>query len=388
MIRAFVITICLMAAFSLHCYAQNTDAPKKSPLVIQKQKKRAVLRGKLSSVQGKIHEVRVKIHEKEKEKHTVIGQLTATEQKLEKTQTVLEANTIKLSNAKSDLSRTIKRLDRTKRQLKRRKDLLERRIVDMYEGDDLGYINVILGSKDMWSFLTRAYYLKQILRNDSELISQIDSDKKLIEKDQLRQKRRVAEVLTIQVSLVEQKNEVASLVTDKKMQLERIEHSKDLYEKAEDELLATSREIEASIRRIQSSASGKKGTSMVFRGGLSLPVSGPISSRFGYRVHPITRVYKLHTGVDIRARRGTPIHASADGVVILSGWYGAYGNAVVVDHGSRISTLYGHCSRLAVRNGQSVKRGQIVGYVGSTGLSTGPHCHFEKRVNGTPVNPL
>jgi len=388
MTRGIAITICLLFAFSLHCYSENATTQKKSQIVVQKQKKRAVLRGKLNSVQGQIHEVREKIHEKEQEKHTVVGQLTETEMKLEQTQTVLQTNTIKLSNAKSDLQRTAKRLDRTKRQLKRRKNLLERRIVDMYEGDDLGYINVILGSKDMWSFLTRAYYLKQILRNDSELIAQIDSDKKLIEKDQLRQKRRVAEVQTIQVSLVEQNNEVAGLVDDKKMQLERIEHSKDLYEKAEDELLATSREIEASIRRIQSTPAGKRSSSLVFRGGLTLPVSGPITCKFGYRVHPITHVYKLHTGVDIGAHYGTPIHAAADGTVILSGWYGAYGNAIVLDHGGRVSTLYGHCSRLAVRNGQSVKRGQVIGYVGSTGLSTGAHCHFEKRVNGTPVNPL
>lgn len=388
MTRIFVLIICVLCTFSLQSFSENTATHKKSQLGAVKLKKRAVLRGKLSTVQGQIHKVQEKIHQKEQEKHTVVGQLTETEQKLEQTQTVLQTNTIRLSNAKSDLVRTVNRLERTKRQLARRKNLLERRIVDMYEGDDLGYINVILGSKDMWSFLTRAYYLKQILRNDSELIGQIDLDRKLIEKDQRRQKSRVVEVETIQTDLVLQRNEVADLVLDKRTQLDRIENSKDLYEKAMDELLATSREIEASIRRIQSSASGKRYSSVAFRGGLSLPVSGPLRSRFGYRVHPITHVFKLHTGIDISAHRGTPIHAAADGIVILSGWYGAYGNAIVIDHGGRISTLYGHCSRLAVSNGQSVKRGQIVGYVGSTGLSTGPHCHFEKRVNGTPVNPL
>ena len=92
--------------------------------------------------------------------------------------------------------------------------------------------------------------------------------------------------------------------------------------------------------------------------------------------------------MDIGAPSGTAIHASGSGTVILSGWNGPYGKAVIIDHGGGVTTLYGHCSSLNVRRGQAVSKGQVIAKVGSTGWSTGPHCHFEKRINGKPVNPL
>ena len=117
------------------------------------------------------------------------------------------------------------------------------------------------------------------------------------------------------------------------------------------------------------------------------PVKGTIKSGFGNRPHPILRVTRLHEGVDIAASRGTPIVATADGVVTKAGWVGSYGNAVEISHGYGISTFYAHNSRNAVKAGTAVKKGQVIAYVGSTGLSTGPHVHYEVRVNKRPVNP-
>ena len=124
---------------------------------------------------------------------------------------------------------------------------------------------------------------------------------------------------------------------------------------------------------------------------LRMPVSGVrISSGFGYRRHPILGYTKLHTGVDFAAPRGTPIRAAGSGVIAHAGWRGGYGRAVVIRHGKRMKTLYAHMSRIArgIRKGAPVRQGQVLGYVGSTGRSTGPHLHFEVRRNGRPVNPL
>jgi murein DD-endopeptidase MepM/ murein hydrolase activator NlpD len=122
---------------------------------------------------------------------------------------------------------------------------------------------------------------------------------------------------------------------------------------------------------------------------LSYPLPGyPIVSKYGWRVHPILGVRKLHEGIDIWAPEGTPIKAAAGGVVVWAGPRGGYGNAVIIDHGSGVGTVYAHQSSVAVGAGQSVSRGQVIGYVGHTGLAGGPHLHFEVRVGGRTYDPL
>ena len=354
----------------------------------KKSNKKQVLKTKLGTVHQKIRQVKKIIWAKELKKRNVVVELTKTQRKLELVQTSLSQNKLRFLDARLDLDNTIKKLDRTKRQLERRSDLLSRRIVDIYEGDDISYLNVILGSSDMWTFLTRSYYLQKILDSDAVLIVQIREDKLAIEQLKARQAKRVNEIGSLQVRLESERNQVEELRDDNFQQIQAIEHDKDLQEKVLDELLAESNRIENEIQRFQNTAKGRAIYSKTFKGNLGWPCRGRITSRFGYRVHPITGVYKLHDGVDIAAPSGTSICSAADGVVIQAGWRGAYGYGITVAHGGNISTFYGHCSKLIARVGDKVSRGQTIARVGSTGSSTGPHCHFMKFVNGKKVNPL
>jgi murein DD-endopeptidase MepM/ murein hydrolase activator NlpD len=121
---------------------------------------------------------------------------------------------------------------------------------------------------------------------------------------------------------------------------------------------------------------------------MRMPVAASVSSSFGTRVHPILGSHRFHRGVDLRAGFGTPIRASADGRVTYAGWNGGYGRQVMVDHGQGLATMYAHMSRMSAQAGSRVHRGEVIGFVGSTGLSTGPHLHYEVLQNGKPVNPL
>ncbi len=353
--------------------------------------KKTSLQGKMNQakqIKQQIKVYRHKIEVKESEKRSVIGRLSIIEGQLQDAQDELNDNKLRLQDAQLDLQRTIRHLAMKRKELARRRALFGRRVVDIYEGEDLNYLNVVLGSASMWTFLTRAYYLQRILDSDTTLIRQIRADEAAIERDKARQQKQVAQIQGLQVKLESERNRIASLAEDKMNQLEAIEHSKELMEQALDALEAKSLEIENQIRAIQNTPRGRARFARTFTGGLGLPVRGRISSTFGYRVHPVTHVYKLHTGVDIACPIGTQVHAAANGTVILAGWMGAYGYAVVIDHGGGVSTLYGHNSRLLVRVGEDVKKGDVIALSGSTGYSTGPHCHFEKRVNGKPVNPL
>jgi len=146
--------------------------------------------------------------------------------------------------------------------------------------------------------------------------------------------------------------------------------------------------LEADARALESEIASRQDPGGDQPGVLAWPVNGRVSSPFGYRVHPILGIRRLHTGIDISARTGDPIRAAESGRVILAQTYGGYGRAVVIDHGGGMATLYAHQSSLAVSVGDSVERGEVIGFTGCTGLCTGPHLHFEVRINGAFVNPM
>ncbi|MBI4734159.1 MAG: M23 family metallopeptidase [Rubrobacteridae bacterium] len=168
------------------------------------------------------------------------------------------------------------------------------------------------------------------------------------------------------------------------LQKEKIRVAHDL-----DVLVSTSNMITHQIRVMKRGGS-LSSSSLTIKGSgqLKMPCGARITSSFGWRFHPVLHYRRLHTGIDFGAPSGSTIMAADGGKVILAGWMGGYGNAVVISHGNGITTLYGHNSRLLVDVGDSVSQGQAIAKSGSTGLSTGPHLHFEVRVNGTPKNPM
>lgn len=244
---------------------------------------------------------------------------------------------------------------------------------------------VLLQSSSLNDFLDRRYRLRRLYQADQKVLASLQTDAAQIEQQHLVVERKKNKISLLQQQLLAQKASLEDQLIYQKSSIDRLKSDRRAMEAAEAQLANDSRAISSLI--LQRMGAGAR---FAFRGSgqMQLPCLGEITSGFGWRTHPVLGYDRFHAGLDIGADYGTTIHAAEQGIVMFAGWYGGYGNAVIIDHGGGITTLYGHSSELYVVEGQSVSRGQAIAAVGSTGLSTGPHLHFEVRREGEPTDPM
>jgi len=243
---------------------------------------------------------------------------------------------------------------------------------------------VLLDSQDLNEFLDRRYQLKRVYAADEAVLQELKIKAEAIEQQKATVEDQRNQVALLRQQLLSQKKLYEDEADQEQQLIARLKERRSALEAAEDQLVRESEQLGALIRqKIAASTGIVRGT-----GRFVFPANANISSGFGNRIHPILGYSRFHAGIDFAASHGATIRAADSGRVIFSGWYGGYGQAVIIDHGNGISTLYAHASRLFVKEGQTVQQGQSIAAVGSTGLSTGPHLHFEVRQNGNPVNPM
>ncbi len=343
-------------------------------------------------------------------------------------------------------------LKATKQRILAREGMIDTRVRMMYTDGMVSYLDVLMSSNNFSDFLARADSLRMIVEQDQDILQQQEQDKqaviitqKQLNTDYTRAKSLYAEKAQRKQELNAKENEKQVLIAKYNAQIENADdisteqeqqlwaladqratlfkektavEAREREEQAQAEARARAAEearraaAAAAATRVAASApadtsasdSNSGSDSGTDSGGdssgnyqpsgsgmMTMPVVGArISSPFGYRIHPITGEYKMHTGIDLAAAQGTPIYAADGGTVVVASWMNGYGNVVIIDHGNGIQTLYAHIrdGGTVVSVGQSVGRGDKIAEVGSTGNSTGPHCHFEVRVNGTPVDPM
>ena len=294
---------------------------------------------------------------------------------------------------KAELDATLDRLEENEEKLKKteadykeKSGKLGKRVRDIYINGQISYLDVLFGAKDFSDLMTRMDLLKRVIKQDYDLVQLVLAEKADIErtKSSLEKDKAVQAEQEQRAKVARDEREVK--VAKRKALLDRMKNDKAIIDAQYDELMAASKQVEEMLRR-SSYASAAPAAVGGGSGAMLWPMAGPVTSEFGWRVHPITGTQKFHSGVDIGGDYGQPIAAAQGGTVEYAGWISGYGNAVIISHGGGISTLYGHCQSLAVGVGQQVSQGETIAYCGSTGNSTGPHCHFEVRQGGEPISP-
>ncbi|HEX2951168.1 MAG TPA: peptidoglycan DD-metalloendopeptidase family protein [Armatimonadota bacterium] len=365
-------------------FFSSTALPLSAARVSKKQLKQRKI-----SIQTKIGAVKEKLHVVKAQEHQTRVQLHGVEYRVRVARGQLQQATHRLKQAQSELQHADTILDSAKRTYSLSQQEVGNRLVAAYERGNQGYLELLLSARDFGDLLERMQLAAFMRDQDRHALQDLKAHKDRLAKyqRQVRGKTREVAIWRQQVSLLNERTQQEHYQVAEN--LHQVKSTRADYEAEYAALMRDSAEITAMLQRMQQTPAGRKRYTRVYAGPVSgLPTNGRITSTFGYRIHPITHTRRMHTGLDIAAPIGTPVFSAGGGEVIFAGRRGGYGNAVIIDHGHGKTTLYGHMSAIMVRVGQVVSRRQQIGRVGSTGFSTGPHLHYEVRINGAPVNPL
>ncbi|HET6946574.1 MAG TPA: peptidoglycan DD-metalloendopeptidase family protein [bacterium] len=343
-------------------------------------------RSQLQRLLDRLTRSKVRLREVRREERRVLSELEDIDRSQEATELRLQQLARELAGSRTAAQAAATRLAVTERRLADHRARLRGRLRTVYMYGRTGYVDVLLGAEDVREFVTRWHFVSTIVRADGRIIREyagdVEEQRALIET--LRQAQ--ARLAAVSAETAARQREIEAREQVKRSALARLRQERKAFERMVRELEEDSRQLETLIRRSQRATS--RGVALARNlSGFIWPARGVFTSGFGIRRHPIFRIRRMHTGQDIAAPYGTSVQAASDGRVIYTGWFGGYGKIVVIDHGDGVSTLYAHLSRILTRSGARVRRGEVVGRVGSTGYSTGPHVHFEVRVNGRPIDP-
>ena len=329
---------------------------------------------KLEYVQGELSDTLLKVQETEDKIRQYESEITELADKMQTLQTSIDEATQKLQIASQNYDE--------------KSDLLARRLVAIYEAGDAQYLDILLKSKSVTDFISRSYMIQEIAEYDGILINQIEEEKNNIETTKQKLENEQSEIRILKAKSEQTTVVLNNMQTLQKSYISKLSDSEKILQQQLTEYKKEQDEIQRQILL----ATNVITPNIQYTGGEMIwpvAISGTaITSDYGVREHPIQGVVREHTGIDIgNTPTGTPVVAAADGVVTYAGWLGGYGNCVMINHGDGVVTLYGHGSKILTSVNTQVKQGDVIMQVGSTGNSTGPHLHFEVRVNGTCTSP-
>ena len=378
--------LCIVLAFIISSFsiftcvlAEETNTSNTTDAEILKQQQEE-LQNQIDEANGELENVQNELSEN-------LQQVQKLDEKIASSQTELDELNAKITELQTSIDQVGAELQKAEESYNSQKKLLDDRLVEIYEEGEIRYLDVLLSSKNMSEFLSTYFLVTELVDYDKQLLEDMSEKKHEIELSKEKLDNEQEELATIKANQTKTAKIVENTKTVRENFIAKLSEEEKQIQSQIDEYNRQFDEVNAEILKL-----AMDGIDTQYIGGeLAWPVPGytRITSKYGMRTHPITGVYKLHTGVDIGAPMGANFVAANDGIVVKAGYNGAYGNMVIIDHGGGIQTLYAHGSEITVNVGDTVKRGEtVVLKVGSTGYSTGAHAHFEVRINGVTTDPL
>lgn len=377
---AFTLFLVFVLALPISVEAQSRRRSSSQPTRLKS--KLNTVRDQKAKLRQELKRTRAAAVEVKEDIHVVDARLERIEDELDRT-------TAKLSDNQSEQRALQQRLQGMNKRLEAVRQQVRKRIRGMYLRNDGNVVSALVGTSNVSDLMSKQQISEAIVRRDRLMFDEYRRIMADVARRKQRKDQLVAEIRGLKGRQVQHQNKLQVSRSDKKELLDDLRSKQERIRRAIRQFDAEEANIVSQIAafaRRPRRAGSRPLPPMVGR--FQRPANGPITSSFGMRYHPILHYKRMHKGVDIGAPSGSAIYAAADGEVISARYSSSYGNVIILAHGSGLTTVYAHCSRISVRVGQSIRRGQRIGSVGSTGLAKGPHLHWEVYQNGRAINPL